>query len=341
MIEDRPGHFWSPKNYTNEFYGPTPLRVGVEKSRNLMTVRLANYVGMEEITNVARRFGISENMPANLSNSLGAWETTLFKMTAAYAMILNGGKKLNPTFIDRIQDRYGKTIFKHDHRECKNCGNLIRWEGQETPIIADKSVQIADPLITYQMTSIMEGVIERGTGASLKSIGHPLAGKTGTTNESKDAWFIGFSSDLVAGVYIGFDEPKSLGKKETGASAALPVFKAFMEKALEAKMPMPFRVPKGIKQVRIDAKDGTRAVSANSHVIWEAFLPGTEPDQNVYLLDRDGRIKRLPSGLYNDNYIRMTDQFMTGGQGGVNYTDHHTGTVRANTATTTGTGGLY
>ena len=342
IIEDRPGNFWSPKNYSNEFYGPTPLRVGIEKSRNLMTVRLADYVGMDAITETARRFGINADMPPHLSNSLGAAETTLFNMTAAYAMLLNGGKKLTPTFIDRIQDRYGETIFKHDNRPCFACGQLIKWEEQDTPPIPDTREEIANPLITHQIVSIMEGVVKRGTGVRLRSLKYPLAGKTGTTNEAKDAWFIGFSSDLVVGVYIGFDNPKPLGKKETGSSVALPVFKSFMELALEETTPMPFRVPKGIKQVRVDAKDGTRAEAQDEKVIWEAFLPGTEPDQHVYLLDGDGRIRRLPSNLYRDNYIIMTDRYMDlGGQNNVNYTDRYTGGTRKAAPTYTGTGGLY
>lgn len=342
-IEDRPGNFWSPKNYSNEYYGPTPLRVGVEKSRNLMTVRLADYVGMEQIVETAQRFGISENMPPHLSNSLGSAETTLFNMTAAYAMLLNGGKKLTPTFIDRIQDRYGNTIFKHDNRPCAGCGKLIKWEGQETPEIPDTREQIANPLTTYQIVSIMEGVVKRGTGVRLQSLGHPLAGKTGTTNDSKDTWFIGFSSDLVVGVYVGFDDPKPLGKKETGSSVALPVFKSFMEQALKDTTPMPFRTPKGIRQVRIDAEDGTRADPGDAKVIWEAFLPGTEPDEHVYLLDGNGQIKRLPSALYRDNYIRMTDRYMDNayGQRDIDYTDRYTGSTRETAPTYTGTGGLY
>ncbi len=343
VIEDRPGHFWSPKNYSKEYYGPTPLRVGIEKSRNLMTVRLADFVGMDAISQTAERFGIVKNMPPHLSNALGAAETTLFNMTTAYAMLLNGGKKLTPTFIDRIQDRYGHTIFKHDTRPCTACGDKIRWEEQETPAIPDVREQIADPLVTHQIVSIMEGVVKRGTGVRLKSLPFPLAGKTGTTNEAKDAWFMGFSSDLVAGVYVGFDDPKPLGRKETGSSVALPVFKSFMEKALKDTTPMPFRVPKGIKQVRIDARDGTRAEPQDTKVIWESFLPGTEPDQNVYLLDGDGRIRRLPAALYRDNYIQMTDRYMYNGQQQeqVDYTDRYTGNVTKSAPTNTGTGGLY
>lgn len=343
-IEDRPGHFWSPKNYSNEFYGPTPLRVGVEKSRNLMTVRLADYVGMDEVVATAARFGISDKMPNHLSGSLGSVETTLLKLTSAYAMIANGGKKVEPTFIDRIQDRYGHTVYQHDKRECPGCGDLIKWENQDAPQIPDTRAQIADPRVAYQMTSILEGVIQRGTGVRIKGLKWPLAGKTGTTNDSKDTWFIGYSPDLVVGVFVGFDEPKPMGKRETGASVALPVFGAFMEEALKDTPPMPFRIPNGIRQVRIDAADGTLATATDSQTIWESFVLGTEPDQNVYMLDGTGQIRRLPSYIYRDNYITMQDQYMDAtGQGSVSYTDRYTGTTRESATSTpsTGTGGLY
>ena len=344
VIEDRPGHFWSPTNYSNEFYGPTPIRVGVERSRNLMTVRLAHYVGMEAVAETARRFGIYEDMKLHLANSLGAGETTLLNLTAAYGMLVNGGKRLEPTFIDRIQDRRGMTVFRHDTRPCEGCGQLVRWADQTVPEVPDTREQILDPRIAHQMVSILEGAVQRGTGQRLKALNRPLAGKTGTTNEAKDTWFIGFSPDLVAGVYVGYDDPTPLGRKETGASVALPVFKAFMEQALKDTTPMPYRVPKGVRQVRIDAKDGTRAEPLDEKVIWESFIAGTEPDENVYLLDGDGQIRRLPAVIYSDNYLNMQDRFV--GQGGldshnrIRYTDRFTGTPRE-AAATTGTGGLY
>ncbi|MGB0720291.1 MAG: penicillin-binding protein 1A, partial [Bdellovibrionales bacterium] len=258
VIEDRPGHFWSPTNYTDQYYGPTPIRVGVEKSRNLMTVRLANHLGMDIITDYARKFGINDNMQPVLSQSLGAGETSVLKLTAAYGMLVNGGKKLTPTFIDRIQDRRGKTIYRHDARECANCGALIKWKDQLAPDPPDTREQVADPRAAYQMVSILEGVVQRGTGVKLKELNRPLAGKTGTTNESKDTWFIGFSPDLVVGVFVGFDEPRSLGKRETGSSAALPVFKSFMKAALKDEPLVPFRVPPGIRNVQINAATGAR-----------------------------------------------------------------------------------
>ena len=288
VIEDRPGNFWSPTNYSNEYYGPTPIRVGVEKSRNLMTVRLADYIGMDKIADYAKRFGIDDDMPPLLANSLGAGETTLLQITAAYGVLVNGGKEITPTFLDRIQDRYGETIYQHDERECRNCGDLMRWEGQETPELPDDREQLTDPRTAYQMTSILEGVVERGTGVRIKSLGRPLAGKTGTTNESKDTWFIGFSPDLVVGVFAGFDEPRSLGKRETGSSVGVPIFKSFMEEALKDEPLLPFRIPNGIRQVQINAETGARSSGAEEKVIWEAFTIGTEPTEDMFILDGTG-----------------------------------------------------
>ena len=300
VIEDRPGNFWSPTNYSNEYYGPTPIRVGVEKSRNLMTVRLADYLGMNIISDAARKFGVDENMAPLLANSLGAGETTLLQMTSAYAAFVNGGKKIEPSFIDRIQDRHGETIFRHDGRECGNCGSLIRWETQNVPDVPDLREELVDPRYAYQMVSILEGTVQRGTGVRLKSLGRPLAGKTGTTNESKDTWFIGFSPDLLVGVFIGFDEPRSLGKKETGSSVALPVFKDFMKGALADKPILPFRIPNGIRNVQINAETGARAQVVDDRVIWEAFTVGTEPTEEMYILDGTGISLFTESEAYYD-----------------------------------------
>lgn len=280
VIEQAPGDFWRPTNYSNKFYGPSTIRMGVEKSRNLMTVRLADKVGMKTISEYADKFGITKNMKPFLSYSLGAGETTLLKLTTAYGMLVNGGKEITPTFIDRIQDRRGDTIFSYDKRPCANCGDLIRWDGQDTPKIPDDRAQIADEKTAYQMVSILEGVVERGTAKSLKALGRPLAGKTGTTNESKDTWFIGFSPDLVVGVFVGFDEPKSLGKRETGSSVAAPIWGDFMKQALKDTPPTPFRVPAGIKNVRVNATTGRLAEPGDSNVIWEAFVAGTEPNRD-------------------------------------------------------------
>ena len=288
VIEDRPGNFWSPTNYSNEYYGPTPIRVGIEKSKNLMTVRLADYLGMEKIADYARHFGINENMPPLLSNSLGAQETTLLNLVGSYGVLVNGGKKITPSFIDRIQNRYGETIFRHDNRMCDKCGKKIKWEEQNAPEVPDMREQLTDERSAYQMVSILEGVVQRGTGVRIRSLGRPLAGKTGTTNESKDTWFIGFSPDLVAGVFVGFDEPRSLGKRETGSSVAVPIFKEFMGEALKDEPLIPFRTPNGIRHVQINAETGARAKLGDEKVIWEAFKVGTEPSEDMYILDGTG-----------------------------------------------------
>lgn len=330
VIEDRPGNFWSPTNYSGEYYGPTTMRVGVEKSKNLMTVRLADYLGMDTIAAYAQKFGITDNMPPLLANALGAGETTSLKLTAAYGMLVNGGKKVTPTFIDRIQDRYGKTIFRHDERDCPSCGQLIRWKSQETPDLPDNREQIADPRTAYQMVSILEGVVQRGTGVRIKSLNRPLAGKTGTTNESKDAWFVGFSPDLVVGVFVGFDDPRSLGKRETGSSVTVPIFKEFMAEALKDEPLLPFRVPPGIRNVQVDAKNGTRASFDTKKTIWESFVTGTEPTDDIYLLDSSG------ISIMQSTYpAEPQEQFGYGEQSGTFRTDE--------TApdTTSGTGGIY
>ncbi|MBN8521701.1 MAG: penicillin-binding protein 1A [Alphaproteobacteria bacterium] len=284
-LEQAPGQFWSPENYSGEFYGPTPIRVGMEKSRNLMTVRLADHIGMDTVVEYTKKFGIMDDMKPFLSNALGAGETTLMRLTTAYGMIVNGGKKITPTFIDRVQDRRGKTIFSDDTRPCPNCGPLIRWDGQNVPDVVDQREQIQDPRTAYQMVSILEGVIQRGTARALSELGLTLGGKTGTTNDSKDTWFIGFSPDLVVGVFVGFDDPKSMGEKETGASVSAPIFGAFMKQALGDEPPMPFRIPPGIKLVRINAATGRTAMPGDSNVIWESFVTGTEPNLDDYVLD--------------------------------------------------------
>ncbi len=285
VMEQSPGSYWRPTNYSGEYYGPTPIRIGVEKSRNLMTVRLADHLGMPTVIDYAKRFGIADEMKPYLSYALGAGETTLLKLTNAYAMLVNGGKKITPTLIDRIQDRRGQTIFSDDTRPCPNCGDMIRWDGQSTPEVPDGREQIADERTVYQMVSILEGVVQRGTAAKLAALGRPLAGKTGTTNKSKDTWFVGFSPDLVVGVFVGFDQPRSLGKRETGGSTAAPIFSEFMKEALKDTPPTPFRVPPGIKNVRINADTGRAANPGDKHVIWEAFVTGTEPNLDDYVLD--------------------------------------------------------
>jgi penicillin-binding protein 1A len=278
-IEQGPGQdIWRPQNYEkDESHGPTTLRVGIEKSRNQMTVRLAQDMGMPIITEYARRFGIYDDLLPVLSMSLGAGETTLLRMATAYCMLANGGKAIRPTLIDRIQDRWGKSVWRHDARECPGC-TADHWANQEEPEVPDDRKQIVDPQTAYQMTSIMEGVIQRGTATSLKKLNRPLAGKTGTTNEEKDAWFIGYTPDLVVGVFVGYDTPRAMGKGNTGGAVAAPIFGSFMQAALADQPPVPFRVPPGVKLVRVSLKTGLRASPDDTAAVVEAFKTNEEPD---------------------------------------------------------------
>lgn len=263
---------WKPVNYSKKFYGLMTLRQGIEKSRNLMTVRLAQDVGMDKVAEYAKKMGVNDNLPELLSMSLGAGETKLINMASAYGMFVNGGKKITPYLIERIQDRNGLTIYRHDNRICEGC-LVEKWQDQAVPELQDVREQVIDPLSAYQMVSILEGVIQYGTGGKLRSIGKHLAGKTGTTNKNQDAWFMGFSPDLVVGVYVGFDEPRSLGRYETGAAAALPIFYDFMKDALDTQADVPFRIPSGIKLVRINHDTGKPATPNDTSVIWEALKP--------------------------------------------------------------------
>ena len=288
VIDQGPGRAkWKPANYTKRFYGPSTLRLGIEKSRNLMTVRLAQFIGMESVVDYARRFGIVDEMPELLSMALGAGETTLLQLTTAYAMFVNGGKRIVPTVLDRIQDRYGKTVFRHDARPCPDCRN-IRWHRQTEPEIPDARPQVVEASTAYQVVSMLQGVVQRGTGRRLRDVGRPLAGKTGTTDDAFDTWFIGFSPDLAVGVYVGFDRPKSLGPHEQGASVAAPIFKQFVSEALAGEPVIPFRVPPGIRLVRVNAQSGLPARPGERNVILEAFRPGSEPVGQGPVLDGPG-----------------------------------------------------
>jgi penicillin-binding protein 1A len=278
-IEQGPGQdIWRPENYEKEKSGgPSTLRIGIEKSRNQMTVRLAQDLGMPMITEYAKRFGIYDDLLPVLSMSLGAGETTLLRIATAYCMLANGGRQVRATLIDRIQDRWGRTVWRHDQRVCENC-KAEEWTGQDEPQIFDDRQQIIDPHTAYQMTSILEGVVQHGTGRSLKKLERPLAGKTGTTNEEKDAWFVGYSPDLVVGVFVGYDTPRPMGKGQTGGRVAAPIFGSFMKKALADKPATPFRIPPGIKLVRINHRTGLRASADQPDTIIEAFKPGGGPD---------------------------------------------------------------
>ncbi|MFP6740574.1 MAG: penicillin-binding protein 1A [Alphaproteobacteria bacterium] len=280
-IDQGPGKpKWKPANYTTKFYGRSPLRIGIEKSRNLMTVRVARALGMDKVASYAERFGVVDKLPHYLPMALGAGETTLLRMVSAYAIIVNGGKRVEPALIERIQDRNGATVYRRDNRPCEDC-MAPRWSGQEVPRVPDARTRVIGADTAYQMVWIMRGVIERGTGRRIRELGKPLAGKTGTTNENKDTWFIGFSPDLVAGIFIGFDQPQPMGYKETGSRVAVPAFKRFMAAALADKPAIPFRIPPGVRLVRIDGDTGLLPGATTERVILEAFKPGTEPRSSI------------------------------------------------------------
>ncbi|WP_455477666.1 penicillin-binding protein 1A [Bartonella sp. B41] len=270
------GEVWQPKNYGGTFAGPSTLRFGIEYSRNLMTVRLANDMGMPLVAEYAERFGIVDKLQPYLPMALGAGETTVLRMVTAYSVIANGGRSIKPSLIDRIQDRYGKTIYRHDNRLCKNC-NAQSWDNQNEPILVDERDQVLDPMTAYQITSMMEGVVKRGTAARLQYLNRHIAAKTGTTNDSKDVWFMGFTPDLVVGIFIGYDQPAPLGSQGTGSSLAAPVFAEFMEAALKEKPDIPFKMPDGMVLMPINRRTGMLAEVGDPNVIIEAFKPGTGP----------------------------------------------------------------
>ncbi len=277
VVDQGPGlPKWNPANYERKFYGPVPLLFGLEESLNLVTARVGATIGLDVVADYLQRFGIIEHMPHEYSYIIGAGETTPLKLATANAMLVNGGKRISPSFIDRVQDRDGVTIYRADDRVCDGCTN-VAWNGQAPPELPDNRAQIVDPRSAYQIVEMMEGVIQRGTGRSVAVIGKPLAGKTGTTNDSNDTWFMGFSPDLVAGVYIGFDQPHSLGARETGASVSAPAFRDFMMAALKDKPAIPFRIPSGLTMVRINADTGQLARAGDKKAIYMAYKPGTEP----------------------------------------------------------------
>ena len=269
---------WRPSNYGEEDgTGPATLRTGIEKSRNQMTVRLAQDMGMELVAEYAERFGIYDKMAPYLPMALGSGETTVMRMVSAYAVIANGGKQIKPTVIDRIQDRYGKTIFRHEERGCDSC-NAREWANQEEPVLVDNREQVLDPMTAYQITSMMEGVVQRGSAAGKIPVkDRSVAGKTGTTNDAKDTWFVGFTPNIVAGLYIGFDTPAPLGNRATGGGLAAPIFGAFLEQAAKRMPAEKFQVPDGMKFIAVNRKTGMMAFNGEPDTIVEAFKPGTGP----------------------------------------------------------------
>jgi penicillin-binding protein 1A len=304
------GSGWKPGNFSDgKFYGPSPLRLGIELSRNLMTVRLANEVGMAKIADTAKRFDVVEDMAPVLAMALGSGETTLLKLTTAYAMMVNGGKRLQPSFIDRIQDRFGKTAYRHDVRACEGCvGAGASLDA--VPLPPWEPEQVDDPISIYQMVTMLQGVIDRGTATSARISGVPLAGKTGTSNDAKDTWFIGFSSDLAVGIFVGFDQPKSLGPNEAGGRIAAPIFGDFMKQALKYYPAYPFRAPEGVRLVQVSRKTGKLPTGGETDLIMEAFRPGTEPGAESAGVDGDAtpteaeradttrKVRKKMGGLY-------------------------------------------
>jgi len=284
------GQRWTPENYSRRYYGPSTLRRGLELSRNVMTVRLANTIGMDKVVDLAARMGVADNLQPNLSVSLGAGEVTAYHLTAAYAAFVNGGRRVDPYLIEYVQDRDGETIFRADQRRCRDCGRA--FSGQASPYLDQRGTQVIDPITAYQISSMLEGVVQRGTAAAARGLGRWVGGKTGTTNEYRSAWFVGFTTDIVVGVYIGFDDNRSLGSGEAGASAAVPIFIDFMEDALKERPARPFVRPRG-------------AIFRNINGIEEAFRPGTERRREE---ERRDTGPAVPVGPQNYNDVVRREQ---------------------------------
>ena len=301
---------YKPSNYSGQFYGPTTLRTGLETSRNVTTVRMADQIGLDKVVDVVKRFGVNDNPQKIYSLILGSTETSLMRVVTAYAMMVNGGNKITPSMIEKIQDRNGKTIYRRDNRVCTGCVIKIATNSNDLlmPYLSENREQVTDSATAYQITSMLQGVVDRGTAGRAKAIGRIVAGKTGTTNSSYDSWFVGFSPDLVAGVYVGFDMPKSLGSDETGASVALPIFIDFMKQALKDTPSMPFRVPSSVKFVKIDRNTGKFPTdeTPKDRVFFEALkltdsIDSTDSEEEVSedeFQDKSSVTDQDPIGIY-------------------------------------------
>ncbi|WP_112607080.1 penicillin-binding protein 1A [Rhizobium sp. WW22] len=309
------GDVWKPTNYEGEGGGVHTLRFAIEHSRNLMTVRLASDMGMPLVAEYAERFGIYDHMNPVLAMSLGAGETTVLRMVSAYSVMANGGKQIKPTLIDRIQDRYGKTIFKHEERVCDSC-NVSAWQNQDEPVIADNREQVLDPMTAYQVTSMMQGVIIRGTAAGKIKLNTDVAGKTGTTNDEKDAWFVGYTPSLVAGLYIGYDTPTPLGRGGTGGALAAPIFNEFMQAATKDEAPEKFQVPAGMTMVAVNRATGMAAQPGEPNAIMEAFKPGSGPATSLQVIGGgDAAAQVAPEEILRTS--PQANQAVTSGSGGL------------------------
>ena len=308
------GRVWRPKNASNQFYGPTPLRTGIERSRNLMTVRLAEEVGMTTVASYAQRFGVYDRMDPFLANALGSQETTLFRMVSAYAMFANGARRVEPTLVDRVQDRWGTTVYRHDQRICADCDKPDLAPGK-LPRLRSESKQVMNPITAYQLTSMMRGVVERGTAAGAVNLGVPTAGKTGTTNDARDVWFVGFTSNIAAGCYIGYDLPEPLGRGASGGGTCAPVFQKFMEKAVAKYGAGRFAIPPGGRFIKIDRFTGARLPdeATGDYVVAEYFREGEQP---VFGIAFDGGFAmgaNLP--LFTDAELGRPQQQVTNSEG--------------------------
>ena len=299
------GAVWRPKNASNQFYGPTPLRTGIERSRNLMTVRLAEEVTMRTVASYAERFGVYDQMDPFLANSLGSQETSLYRMVSAYAMFANGGERVEPTLVDRVQDRWGTTVYRHDQRICEDCADRQVLPGILPDIRSDRK-RVMNPITAYQLTSMMRGVVDRGTASGTVNLPVPTAGKTGTTNDARDVWFVGFTSTIAAGCYIGYDQPQSLGRGASGGGMCGPVFQAFMKEAVEKYGGGRFAIPPGGRFIKIDRFNGARLpdYAEGEHVVAEYFREGEQP---VFGVSFDGGFAmgaNLP--LFTDTELGQT-----------------------------------
>ena len=280
VLEKADGELWRPENYDNAFAGEITLRRALEKSKNNPTIRIAKDIGVKTFLKNALKFGVYKKVDEpNLSMALGSGDTTLLGLTSAFAKLINGGKNIDTYIVDRVQDRNGKTVYKNDNRQCENCSNIEWVENSLPPEVKDDKEQLSDPVSLYQIVNILQGVVERGSGWKARIAGKTICGKTGTSNDQKDVWFIGGTPDLVAGVFLGYDQPKSLGNYAAGGSLAAPVFKDFMEQVLKNKKDIAFRVPEGVSLVRVNRETGKPATvnDSNFNVVLEAFKEGTEP----------------------------------------------------------------